>query len=86
MKWAEDVARMGIRSCAYCMLVGRTDGKRSPGDLGVDGRIILNFILKESDGMSWARFFWLKTGAVGRELVITLMELVCYINCREFLD
>jgi hypothetical protein len=36
----------------YRVLVGRTDGKRSLEDLGVDGRIILKWISKQWDGQA----------------------------------
>jgi hypothetical protein len=36
------VARLGNRRDAYRVLVGRPDGKRSLGNLGVDSTIILN--------------------------------------------
>jgi hypothetical protein len=36
--------------------------------LGLDGRIILKWILKGQDGMTWTGFFWLKTGARSRLL------------------
>jgi hypothetical protein len=41
---------MGERRGAYRILVGRPQGKRSLGRLGVDGRIILNSILKSRMG------------------------------------
>jgi hypothetical protein len=46
-----------------------------PENIGVDGRIILKLNLKESDEKSWAGFFWLRSGAVGRALVIALTEM-----------
>jgi len=37
MRWAEHVARMGDRRGVYRVLVGRPEGKRPLGRLGVDG-------------------------------------------------
>jgi hypothetical protein len=31
-------------------------------DLGVDGRIILKWILREWDGWAWSGFIWLRIG------------------------
>jgi hypothetical protein len=31
-------------------------------DLGVDGRIILEWILREWDGWAWSGFIWLRLG------------------------
>ena len=44
-------------------------------DLGLNGRIILKLILKKWNRESWAGFFWLRIGAVGRALVIVVMKL-----------
>jgi hypothetical protein len=41
------VERMGKRSVAYRVLVGRPDGKKHLEDLSVDGNIILKRILNE---------------------------------------
>jgi hypothetical protein len=40
--------------------------ERDPlGDIGVDGRIILNRVFKTEDGGSLPGFIWLKIGASG---------------------
>ena len=44
------VARMGERKVVHRALVGKPQGERPLGELGVDGRIILKCILKEWDG------------------------------------
>jgi len=43
VKWAGYVARMEASTCAYRRSVGILDGKR-PLDLGIDGRLILDWI------------------------------------------
>jgi hypothetical protein len=43
---------------------GVTWGKRDHvEDLGVDGRIILEFVLKISVGRAWSGLIWLRSGA-----------------------
>ena len=44
MSWAGYVARMGEERGVYRVLLGKPEGKRSLGDLGVDGWIILGWI------------------------------------------
>jgi hypothetical protein len=39
-RWAEYVARMGNRRCAYGVLFGKPEGKGQLEYVGVDGRII----------------------------------------------
>jgi hypothetical protein len=39
------VARMGELRCAYNIVVGRPDGRRPLGRLGLDGKVTLRWIL-----------------------------------------
>ena len=41
MIWACPVARIGEKRNAYCIMVGKSEGTRSHGRLGINGRIIL---------------------------------------------
>jgi len=41
---------MGDMRNAYKILVGKPEGKNHSGDLGVDGKIILEWILRKWDG------------------------------------
>ena len=45
MRWAGHVARIGEGRGVYRVLVGIPEGKRPLGRTGVDGRIILRWIL-----------------------------------------
>jgi hypothetical protein len=40
---------------------------------GVDGRIILKWILRKWDGRAWIEFMWLKIGTGNGALVNTVM-------------
>jgi len=37
-------------------------------DLGIDGRIILRWMFRESDGEAWIRLIWLRIGTGGGHL------------------
>ena len=50
LRWAGHVARMGESRDGYRVLVGKPEGRRPLEDRGVDGRIILEWILEKWDG------------------------------------
>jgi hypothetical protein len=50
---------------AYKILVGKRGGKNYSEDLGVDGRIILKWILGRWGGKVWTGFIWLSIGTSG---------------------
>jgi uncharacterized membrane protein YjdF len=51
------VARMGVSRNVYRSLAGESEG--------VDGRIILEWILRKYDGKVWTGFIWLRIGNSG---------------------
>jgi len=55
MRWTGHVAFMEERRGVYRVLVGKPEGKNHLGDPGVDGRIILRWILRKWNvgGMDW---------------------------------
>ena len=57
---------MGERRAAYRVLVGKPEGKSNLEDPGVDGRIILKWILKWNGG--WTGYIWLRIGTGGGHL------------------
>ena len=50
------------------VLVGKREGKRSLGDPGVDGRIILLWIFRKWDVGTWTGSSWFRIGKVGGPL------------------
>jgi hypothetical protein len=44
MRWAEHVARMGLKTIAYRLFVGRKEEKYSYEDQDVNRRVILRWI------------------------------------------
>jgi len=47
VRWAGHLARVGERRGEYRILVGKSEGKRELGGPGVDGRMILRWILRK---------------------------------------
>ena len=58
MRWAGHVAHMGEERGVYRVLVGKPEGRRPLGDLGVDGRIILGWISRRWDVGIWTGLGW----------------------------
>ena len=50
MRWAGQVARMGERRGVYRVLVEKPEDKSHLENPGVDGRIILKWIIRKWDG------------------------------------
>jgi hypothetical protein len=65
---------MGETRNAHTILVGKPEGKRHSEELGVDGRIILKWILRKLGWKLWTGFIWLRIGNSGKVVVNTLMN------------
>jgi len=52
----------------YKVLVGKPEMKRLLGSSGIDGRIILKYILEKQGVRSWTGFVWLRIGTSDRLL------------------
>jgi hypothetical protein len=53
---------------AYGDLMGKPDGKRQFGGLGLDGKIILKSIFKKWNERVWIGLIWLGVGTGGGRL------------------
>ena len=53
---------MGVRRGVYRVLVGKCKGRDKLEDPGVDGRIILRWILSKWDVRTWTGLIWLWIG------------------------
>jgi hypothetical protein len=62
LKWARHIACMEEMGNAYSILVGKPEGKRHLQDLGIDGRVILEWILGKQFEKVWSRIMWLRIG------------------------
>ena len=68
MRSAGHVVRMGEERGAYRVLVGKPEGKRPVGRLGVDGWVILGWISRRWDVGMWTVLVWPRTGTGGGRL------------------
>jgi hypothetical protein len=67
MRWAGHVARMGQKTNAYMLLVGKPEGKRPLGR--PRRRWVDNIrILERWDGVMWTGLVWLRIGTGGELL------------------
>jgi hypothetical protein len=62
MKWIDHVANMGDMRNAYKILVGKPERKNHSGDLGEEGKIILEWILWKQGGSLCTVLIWLRIG------------------------
>jgi len=58
MRWVGHVAHMVEERGVYRALLGKPEGRRSLGDLGVDGWIILGWISRRWDVGIWTGLGW----------------------------
>jgi hypothetical protein len=60
---------MGERRGACRIWVGKPEGNRPLGeDIGIDGRIILKWMLRKSVWRAWTELIWLRIGTDARLL------------------
>jgi len=68
MRWAGHVARMGRGEAYTGFWWGNLRESDHLGHLGVDGRIILRWILRKWDVVVWTGSSWFRIGTVGGHL------------------
>ena len=59
MRLAGHMACMWEKRNAYRVLVGKPEGKRPLGRVGIDWMIVLKWISKKKNGTAWIRLLWL---------------------------
>jgi len=64
MRWMGHVARMGVRTGVYMVLVGKPEGKRPLGRLRRRWGIILRYIFRQWDVRAWTGLISLRIGQV----------------------
>jgi len=62
MRWVGQIARWDMITTFWSE---NLKGNVHSTDLGVDGRIILEWILREWGGVAWTGFVWPRMGASG---------------------
>ena len=67
-RWAGHVARMGQRRGVNRVLVGKLKERDRLRDPGIDGRIILRWIIRKWDVGVWTGSIWLRIGTGGWHL------------------
>ena len=68
LRWTGHVARIEKGRSAFKLLTGKPTGKRPLGDLGVDGRTILEWTLKRYVSMRGIGLIRLRIGIIGEPL------------------
>jgi len=56
MKWAGHVKHTGEMRSAYEILMGKSEGKRPLGRIGIDVKTVLEWILEKQSGKVWTGF------------------------------
>jgi hypothetical protein len=64
-RWERHVSRMGVRRVANRFRWGDLRERNHLEDPGIDGKIILTWMLGKWDGWAWTGLIWLKIGTVG---------------------
>jgi hypothetical protein len=68
IRWAGHVERVWKKKGVYRVLVGKPERRDHLGDPGVDGSIILRWIIRKCDMGVWVGSIWLWIGTGGRHL------------------